>query len=460
MTTPHLTVFCLVMLLPEHTSSQCGPPHFRTPNGQIASTKFTGSSNMQCIYTIHSADPVPVIVPQINIPTMSMEAGGSGCQVNNSLVLYDGDSTEANEMIRYCGRNPAMIPVWSRADLTIRYQTSSDADTPVFKILFGYDAIIESNSCSSKINVRTQNNDGIQSVNFPASYLSDLDCYWLVQWGPSDFILRFASFALPQPIHGQCKDYLRVYTGSLSYTYCGTQLARLIVNTNRIFLHFHSDSYDDDDGSTGFSAIIETPSSSYNGLSFPLSEHIPAPSQTSSYSHIVSTTPILNSAVPGRTSTDGFPTWTYIVAVVIIAVVIIILMILKKRTNKSDNEVQNDASAKVTPVKSRSKVYGDVYSPTIINSANNNINESAYEEVCPVKCRAPVDKVAFTASWLESVTNLDKLNPDIPTTTPSASSHNNNGTSETDCSSSDIYSRPVKVLEDTDMVDNDIVYTS
>ena len=69
------------MLLPDVILSQCGPPHYSSNNGEI--TQQATSSEVHCVYTIQSNNPLPVIVPQINIPAAQ-------CHPNNSLTFYDG----------------------------------------------------------------------------------------------------------------------------------------------------------------------------------------------------------------------------------------------------------------------------------------------------------------------------------------------------------------------------------
>ena len=116
----------------------------------------------------------------------------------------------------------------------------------------------------------TSYNQTITSPNYPLNYDNNLDCAWLIQVNntiPSLHILlvkvTFNDFLLGYDT-GPCKDVLRFYDGSGSYSdllgsYCGTTPPEVIYPTGKqLYVTFHTDSFITYTGfSFRFSAVKE-----------------------------------------------------------------------------------------------------------------------------------------------------------------------------------------------------------
>jgi len=213
--------------------------------------------NLQCTYKIYTTEPVPVILPYINLL----------CG-NDSIAIYDGPDSRSPELFSFCGIYRALrYPKWSSSDtITIILHSARFTRATGFHLIAGRDLIASSTECSA---VHTTAGGMIVSPGYPHNHGSHSVCYWNIRINMGELLnslqLVFQDFRLQNEFINDdnklhCHDFLHVYgdncdlphTENLdtSKEYCGNSLSgKTVCNRNgEIFLYFYSDDTVNDRG--------------------------------------------------------------------------------------------------------------------------------------------------------------------------------------------------------------------
>ncbi|XP_077015414.1 cubilin-like [Tamandua tetradactyla] len=191
------------------------------------------------------------------------------------------DTASGVALGRFCGTSVPPSLTSSAAELALTFVTDTDLAHEGFSL--DYAAVDAAAACSRDFTAAAGT---LTSPGFPGAYPSSRECTYRLAAPPGQQIaLRFTSFALEEPVAGQCVDFVEIRDGGYETSpllgrYCGTSLPpRVISHSNKLWLKFKSDPLDDArsgfsanwDGSlTGCGGDLGTPSGTFTSPNYPM----------------------------------------------------------------------------------------------------------------------------------------------------------------------------------------------
>ncbi|XP_028390642.1 neuropilin-2-like [Dendronephthya gigantea] len=202
------------------TPGPCGNNHLYTP-ATLKSPLYPSyyPNSIDCNWTISDTNGSRIL---LTFSSFSLESH-SRCKYDY-LDVYDGDSSYAQKLGRYCGNQLKLSLTSSGSHLFIAFHSDGSHQKEGFVLNF-----------SNKIGLCGISHlyapATVKSPLYPSYYPNSIDCNWIISCtNGSRILLTFTSFSLESD--SRCiYDYLDVYDGDSSYAskigrYCGSQLPR------------------------------------------------------------------------------------------------------------------------------------------------------------------------------------------------------------------------------------------
>ncbi|XP_028419056.1 cubilin-like [Dendronephthya gigantea] len=218
------------------TPSLCGDNHLYTPatlQSPLYPRYFPNS--IDCNWTISDTNGSRILLTFLEFALESR----SGC-IYDYLDVYDGDSSYAQKLGRYCGNDSKLSLTSSGSHLFIALHSDGIIQKQAFVLNF-------SNTVGLCGDNHLYTPATLKSPLYPRYFPNSIDCNWTISdTNGSRILLTFSTFVLES--HSSCKyDYLDVYDGDSSYAqklgrYCGNESKLSLTSSgSHLFIAFHSD---------------------------------------------------------------------------------------------------------------------------------------------------------------------------------------------------------------------------
>jgi len=341
-----LAVIGLLLPMCACNEAICGRGSYDTSGGDISPILPHGTfdwPNLECIYKFHSVDPLPIIIPYINLICGS-----------DNITIYDGPDERSPELGTYCGIYRALrYPKWSSHDiLTVVFRSSRFTRATGFHLIAGRSLIANSTDCS-----REYKSEGgmLLSPGYPAEYGSFKVCYYNIETSSIPLELTVWDFSLQnehrnENIKGHCYDLLFVFgdectsSDSTGQDFCGNSLSgRTICNQNgRLFLYFYTD--ETYNSYRGFNIT-------WGNFSMYIDDNVVVPSSPYSDDIEMLDTTVTPAATKLNTSTK-LPMYSIIICAALFVFVLMIvgvaIFVSEGRKKEKKNAIINNADATTT----------------------------------------------------------------------------------------------------------------
>ncbi|XP_028390641.1 cubilin-like [Dendronephthya gigantea] len=219
-----------------HSDGPCGISHLYAP-ATLKSPLYPSlyPNSIDCNWTISGTNGSRV---SLTFRSFSLESD-SRCRYDY-LDVYDGDSSYASKLGRYCGNQLPQSLTSSGVHLLIAFHSDGSQQGKGFVLDF-------SNKFGPCGISHLYAPATLKSPLYPSLYPNSIDCNWTISGtNGSRVSLTFRSFSLESD--SRCRyDYLDVYDGDSSYAsklgrYCGNQLPQSLTSSGvHLFIAFHSD---------------------------------------------------------------------------------------------------------------------------------------------------------------------------------------------------------------------------
>ncbi|XP_047128449.1 bone morphogenetic protein 1 homolog isoform X1 [Hydra vulgaris] len=246
--------------------TECGGTIFAT-SGSFASypNRYQQEMNKDCVWIIttaikfNSRSSLTVIFNDFSVGKPSHDQTGN-CE-DDYLEVREGKGFLSPFIVRYCGqRKPAPITTLA-GSLYIRLHISGK-NLKSYSENIGFNVSFKTDTCSQLIK---QVPAIIHSPQFPFGYQLNTDCVWNVEAQPGmQTKIEFGFFSLRELDNEEgCLDYVEIHKDlgtaeSFVGRFCGSNNpGKLVINSERVKIHFHASNVDHQGWFMGFEAEID-----------------------------------------------------------------------------------------------------------------------------------------------------------------------------------------------------------
>ncbi|XP_028390645.1 tolloid-like protein 1 [Dendronephthya gigantea] len=195
-------------------------------------------NDIDCAWTISSTNGKHI---RLQFLTFSLETN-SGCGYDY-LEVYDGVSSSARKLGKYCGTYLPQKLVSSGSELHIVFHTDGSGRRQGFFLNFNDTNDNATQESCGKHHLYSPGT--LKSPGYPNFYPNNMDCEWLISdTKGKPILLKFLNFSLED-----CEyDYLDVYDGDSAVAsklgrFCLDRIPRILISSgSNIFIVFHTDS--------------------------------------------------------------------------------------------------------------------------------------------------------------------------------------------------------------------------